>query len=403
MAVILPTGVACWYLLQTVCVRIRLGVCRAWSGSKRLTLLELFDEVGSVNNQRTTKKAHEVFVVLNKDKTQHMLCWCLAEPYHRVWLRWAPATAVSWLMSSWLIWSIKTMQCALFFFFLIHFEQIICCISPMFSYENVYCISFCHFCIFVTLTLFLLFSFLNVDQIFLPVLSCGKLQIVVIWNHSHVPTIHSPCNSGPSGEAFLDFSAAPAVQYLMRRYCTTYSLGSRSSVTRSMHMGATKKLGHNHFYVFLLLALSSFNPPPLYDVTCFSLIIALQVSNEVHRSIKHPYRRMQVQHNTNLSFSIACLSLLLISVLLSWVIDLILLSGEVHPNPGPDSVSSLPDTSTSSSISTLGALSNHLSIMHMNIQSILPTLDLIKCESLAYDVFVFTESWLKPEIKTTTC
>ena len=37
---------------------------------------------------------------------------------------------------------------------------------------------------------------------------------------------------------FLDFSAVPVVQYLMRRYCTTYSLSSRSSVTRSMHMGA---------------------------------------------------------------------------------------------------------------------------------------------------------------------
>ena len=108
---------------------------------------------------------------------------------------------------------------------------------------------------------------------------------------------------------------------------------------------------------------------------------------------------MQAQHNTNLSFSIACLSLLQVSVLLSWVIDIILLSGDVHPNPGPDSVSSLAETSTSSSISTLGALYNHLSIMHMNIQSILPTLDLIKCESIAYDVLVFTESWLKPEIK----
>ena len=35
----------------------------------------------------------------------------------------------------------------------------------------------------------------------------------------------------------------------------------------------------------------------------------------------------------------------------------------------------------------------------MNIQSILQKLDLIKCEPLAYDVLVFTESWLKPEIK----
>ena len=162
-------------------------------------------------------------------------------------------------------------------------------------------------------------------------------------------------------------------------------------------MGATKKLGHNHFYVFLLLALSSFNPLPLYDLTCFSLIIALQVSNEVHRSIKHTYRLMQAQHKTNLRVSITCLSLLLISVLLSWVIDLILLSGDVHPNHRPDSVSSLADTSTSSSSSSLGVVSNHLSIMHMNIQSILPNLDLIKCESLAYDVLV--SSWLKPKIK----
>ena len=34
--------------------------------------------------------------------------------------------------------------------------------------------------------------------------------------------------------------------------------------------------------------------------------------------------------------------------------------------------------------------------MHLNIQSILPKLDLIKCESPAYDVLVFSESWLKP-------
>ena len=35
----------------------------------------------------------------------------------------------------------------------------------------------------------------------------------------------------------------------------------------------------------------------------------------------------------------------------------------------------------------------------MNIQSILPKLDLIKSYSLAYDVLVFTESWLKSENK----
>ena len=49
--------------------------------------------------------------------------------------------------------------------------------------------------------------------------------------------------------------------------------------------------------------------------------------------------------------------------------------------------------------SSLGALSNHLSIMQMNIEHNPKKLDKIKCESLAYDVLVFTESWLKPEIK----
>ena len=36
--------------------------------------------------------------------------------------------------------------------------------------------------------------------------------------------------------------------------------------------------------------------------------------------------------------------------------------------------------------------------MHLNIQSILPRLDLIKCESLAYDGLIFSENCLKPEI-----
>ena len=43
-------------------------------------------------------------------------------------------------------------------------------------------------------------------------------------------------------------------------------------------------------------------------------------------------------------------------------------------------------------------LSSHLSIMHLNIQSLLPKIDIIRCEAHAYDVLVFTESWLKPQI-----
>ena len=68
-------------------------------------------------------------------------------------------------------------------------------------------------------------------------------------------------------------------------------------------------------------------------------------------------------------------------------------------NPGPDSVDGSTDSSLNSTVSSIDFLSNHLSIFHLNIQSILPKLDLIKCEAEAYDVLVFSESWLKPEVK----
>ena len=36
--------------------------------------------------------------------------------------------------------------------------------------------------------------------------------------------------------------------------------------------------------------------------------------------------------------------------------------------------------------------------MHLNIQSLLPKIDIIRCEAHAYHVIVFTESWLKPQV-----
>ena len=43
-------------------------------------------------------------------------------------------------------------------------------------------------------------------------------------------------------------------------------------------------------------------------------------------------------------------------------------------------------------------LSKHLSILHLNIQSLLPKIDLIRSESDAYDIMVFSDSWLKSDI-----
>ena len=80
---------------------------------------------------------------------------------------------------------------------------------------------------------------------------------------------------------------------------------------------------------------------------------------------------------------------------MSWLIHLILLSRDIELNPGPNSVESLTDTT----LSSLDSLSNHLSIMHLNIQSLVPELDLVEGKSIAYDILVFSESWLKPEVR----
>ena len=63
----------------------------------------------------------------------------------------------------------------------------------------------------------------------------------------------------------------------------------------------------------------------------------------------------------------------------------------MHPNPGLDSVIS----SIYSSISSVDSIQN---LSNLNIQSILPKIDQIRCEAQAYNILVFSESWMKAEI-----
>ena len=77
---------------------------------------------------------------------------------------------------------------------------------------------------------------------------------------------------------------------------------------------------------------------------------------------------------------------------------LILLSGDVEVNPGPDSVESSTDSSDILSSASFNSIANHLSILHLTVQSLLPKIDLIRGEAIAHAIFIFTESWLKPTI-----
>ena len=73
----------------------------------------------------------------------------------------------------------------------------------------------------------------------------------------------------------------------------------------------------------------------------------------------------------------------------------------MEPNPGPDSVENI-SLSSSSSAASLATLQNLFSIMHLNVQSLAPKIDLVRAESTAYDVMIFTESWLNPSVSNET-
>ena len=72
----------------------------------------------------------------------------------------------------------------------------------------------------------------------------------------------------------------------------------------------------------------------------------------------------------------------------------IMLSGDVHPNPGPNSNVSYESYSSDDS----QYYGNNLSIVHINVQSLLPKLEILEAEMQQYDKLVFTESWISPNI-----
>ena len=112
-----------------------------------------------------------------------------------------------------------------------------------------------------------------------------------------------------------------------------------------------------------------------YTVQCLSIALALQRSNETYKQIKYPYTRVQVNmsHRNNLFCRNLFLSFFIL-VVATWMSFIVVLSGDVELNPGPGSVEGDSDSSYDNSIEIL---TNLLSMLHLNVQSLLPNLDLI--------------------------
>ncbi|MCG8076808.1 MAG: endonuclease/exonuclease/phosphatase family protein, partial [Candidatus Thiodiazotropha taylori] len=182
-------------------------------------------------------------------------------------------------------------------------------------------------------------------------------------------------------------------------------LGGVYGVSCSLHLGTRKKITRNKFHFLLFFTLvSCIYKPEVSSFSNFSLILALQRSNEMYKTLRmiHPCTCKLALNYGNIHFTHNLIRFIFVFDLALWVAILLILSGDVEVNPGPGSVDSNTDSNHNVSASSLEMLSNHLSIFHLNIQSIVPKMDLIRSEADAYDILIFTESWLKPDIPDTT-
>ena len=109
--------------------------------------------------------------------------------------------------------------------------------------------------------------------------------------------------------------------------------------------------------------------------------------------------KMTTVNVIDLSYVILTLTIIIIA---SFVLLSLFLCGDLELNPGP--------LSTDSTISSNDSISNEsdsiftkqfnscLSLIHLNIQSICPKLDIINGNLRDFDILCFTESWLDPNV-----
>ena len=110
-------------------------------------------------------------------------------------------------------------------------------------------------------------------------------------------------------------------------------LGGSYGVSCSLHMGTRKRITYKKFhFLFFLMLFSCIHKPDVSSLLHFSLILALQRSNEIYKTIRmnHPrtYKLAPYSKNTYfthsfISFIFAIDLVLLLSFLSLWILKLI--------------------------------------------------------------------------------
>ena len=153
-----------------------------------------------------------------------------------------------------------------------------------------------------------------------------------------------------------------------------------------------------HLLIYVVIY---FNVTFVYSLLS-SILIGINLNNAIP---KHGLRKRTIpgkSSKANVIFSFIVVYSLFPFVVATWLAVLLLCSGDVHPNPGPSSVSStesLSSTASNLSSSILNSLTtgHNLSFIHYNVQSILNKLDILQAELSEFDILAFTETWLSPQ------
>ena len=181
----------------------------------------------------------------------------------------------------------------------------------------------------------------------------------------------------------------------------TYSLEKDKIAVIPIYRRMCKFTAFSH--LLLLLAFVNNN------VFIYSTLSSLTGSNLRSQNILYPGFHKLISPGkraiANAHFVSLVVTVMFIVVSETWLVILLLRAGDIHPNPGPSSLS--VSTSSSSLSSTMSSTifnslntSHNLSFVHYNVQSILSKLEILHAELIDFDVLAFSETWLNASTET---
>ena len=151
-------------------------------------------------------------------------------------------------------------------------------------------------------------------------------------------------------------------------------------------------------HILLLFSVMS-KPEQVFSIRLF---ILNQMHTESRLGICFKPKRLLLNNarRRNQKFVSHVLGVFAFIVQVVWLICLLIEAGDVHPNPGPSTSSSISSISSSlnNSFSAILSSFHHLSFVQYNVQSIYNKLDVLSVELSEFDILAFTESWLHPGI-----